>query len=455
MLGLRFAHVAVMLVVVVKTVLVSFHNVKSIKPVVSQHIPGQPERAAVVSINEDTGVGVPRRHTPTGKAPSANSTRSDTITGKAQSANSTRSDTIAGNAPSANSTRSDTLTGKGPSANSTRRSTRITTQRTATEFSVSPTTQEIGMKPDWTKLIPQWLHNRNTTSVKLLRTGAPDMPSGAFVHIGKTGGSTLSLHLRNGCHSFIKQPCNQLSLNEVESHVSRLTTYYHVPDFANLRRTRHHLFYVLSIRDPLARLLSVFTYMHPENIMARGACQWNICETESIWKCFPNLDEFAKALNLYREESKGQEAVAERRCVQGAQSFIRSSDNAPDHFRHSLEAIVEEYMPPNAIMNSTILVVRNEHIWDDWISVNQWLGQEGKVDAFPDNNVRDFSHMTLPVSKNFSEESRKSLCAGLRDEYRIYMTILSKAANIGPVEMAQSIDLAHRNCPSLQFSSFV
>ena len=48
---------------------------------------------------------------------------------------------------------------------------------------------------------------------------------GAFIHMGKTGGSSLSLLLRNGCHSFMPKPCRTVPL---ETTVSKLVgTYYH------------------------------------------------------------------------------------------------------------------------------------------------------------------------------------------------------------------------------------
>ena len=52
-------------------------------------------------------------------------------------------------------------------------------------------------------------------------------PSGAFVHIGKTAGSSLSMLLRNGCHSFVPKPCREIPAAE-ESMASKLVeSYYH------------------------------------------------------------------------------------------------------------------------------------------------------------------------------------------------------------------------------------
>ena len=64
----------------------------------------------------------------------------------------------------------------------------------------------------------------------------PNTP-GAFIHVGKTGGSTLSLLLRNGCHSFVPKPCVNRHTGKLfipknatdETMVSKLTTYYLLP----------------------------------------------------------------------------------------------------------------------------------------------------------------------------------------------------------------------------------
>jgi hypothetical protein len=54
----------------------------------------------------------------------------------------------------------------------------------------------------------------------------PPHTPGAFIHVGKTGGSTLSGYLMNGCHSFVPKPCGGPSRNIMnESYISKTTTY--------------------------------------------------------------------------------------------------------------------------------------------------------------------------------------------------------------------------------------
>lgn len=46
-----------------------------------------------------------------------------------------------------------------------------------------------------------------------------------FIHIGKTGGSSLTKQLRHGCHSFVRKPCNTVANETIVSEL--VTKYYH------------------------------------------------------------------------------------------------------------------------------------------------------------------------------------------------------------------------------------
>jgi hypothetical protein len=127
----------------------------------------------------------------------------------------------------------------------------------------------------------------------------PPKTAGAIIHVGKTGGSTLSSVLRNGCHSFVKKPCSTIPN---ETLVSRVTTYYHTPDW-KLLANRTHDFYVWTVRDPFSRTLSAFRYGHPFNVgvLRRDYKQifynFPMHKLSPIYsRCFPSLDKFGQAL---------------------------------------------------------------------------------------------------------------------------------------------------------------
>jgi Sulfotransferase family len=135
------------------------------------------------------------------------------------------------------------------------------------------------------------LSSKNKTMLLLLPQ--PPHTLGAFIHVGKTGGSTLCSQLRNACHSWVKKPCPQKPRIRNESHLSLLTTYYHTPDFHLLSSKRHYYdFYVWTLRDPFSRLLSAFTYQHPRNMgHAQDDKYWAKYVRQSIpaFACFPSL----------------------------------------------------------------------------------------------------------------------------------------------------------------------
>jgi Sulfotransferase family len=121
----------------------------------------------------------------------------------------------------------------------------------------------------------------------------PPYTPGAFIHVGKTGGSTLCSQLRNACHSWWPKPCNSNVSIVNESNLSFLTTYYHTPDFQLLSTRQYHYdFYVWTLRDPFSRLLSAFTYQHPLNMRyAKDEKYWakHVRANKPVFSCFPTL----------------------------------------------------------------------------------------------------------------------------------------------------------------------
>ena len=86
-----------------------------------------------------------------------------------------------------------------------------------------------------------------------------------FVHVGKTGGSSLSLLLRNGCHSVRRKKDEPCRVVPNETLISKLVEdYYHTVDFHLMKRSLHKTF-LITIRDVYDRAVSSFLYLHPKN----------------------------------------------------------------------------------------------------------------------------------------------------------------------------------------------
>ena len=282
-----------------------------------------------------------------------------------------------------------------------------------------------------------------------IRVMPPHTP-GAFIHLGKCGGSSLSVHLRNGCHSFVRKPCRPKVANE--SYISKLTTYVHTPDFDKLGRSDWTFdFYAVTIRDPLQRFMSAFAYMHPENrltaLQQRRAAQ-------PVFECFPTLESFSKHIgddfkNHQDYNSTSPSEVDSSNCTLLARALLVNRVRPAQHFYYDTK-----YIQSKLPVDKPVLVLRNEFLWRDWVTANQWLGDK-EVAIFPDDHIRDFSNKTLRVNKTLSEVGRRRLCLALEQEYRAYWNIIARAVNFFPEEKeASTVLLSKQSCPELRPPSY-
>jgi hypothetical protein len=302
--------------------------------------------------------------------------------------------------------------------------------------------------PVWKAEIPKWL--ARAESIKPPRT------PGAFLHLGKTGGSTLSHMLRHGCHSWVPKPCKIMTNETSESHISQLSTYYHVPDFKKLNKTAYS-FYTVSLRDPLDRTLSAFTYMHPANQRARGIRRISKADRNFFVPCFPDLDTFVEAIDNTIEDAEDK-IMDPSNCTHLATGALQNRfERLAVHFYFDTK-YVERLLPAHYWQTDTdirIMVVRTEYLWRDWTTANQLLGQD-VVATFPTLATRNFTMSkndgVFPVSKKLSETNQKLLCSALLPDYQAYLQLVAVAANLSPVEKLQSLERAQQNCPDLNLS---
>eukprot|EP00529_Nitzschia_sp_RCC80_P042459 CAMPEP_0113472670 /NCGR_PEP_ID=MMETSP0014_2-20120614/17637_1 /TAXON_ID=2857 /ORGANISM="Nitzschia sp." /LENGTH=269 /DNA_ID=CAMNT_0000365391 /DNA_START=155 /DNA_END=961 /DNA_ORIENTATION=+ /assembly_acc=CAM_ASM_000159 len=256
-----------------------------------------------------------------------------------------------------------------------------------------------------------------------------------FVHIGKTGGTTISKLLRNGCSSFAGKSCGHVFDGQNETIVSRLVEhYYHVSDFWRLPTTNHRR-YLISVRDAYDRTVSALLYMHPENLK-----HYEVQLTEKqkyfgplAYKCFPTLENFATLLRQQGPESSrtptdcnypyppGMVEVGD--CGALACASIHGKVRFFSHLFFNYQNILDTKLPLKqapaqskeqllATVNNNqrqLYVVRKEHLWDDWIAVNKLWGQpENEPISVPSKgtkaNQRDVSNIEGTLSRTISKE---------------------------------------------------
>lgn len=307
----------------------------------------------------------------------------------------------------------------------------------------------------------------------------PNTP-GAFIHVPKTAGSTLSKYLRFACHSWVPKPCQ--SRNKViekqapkDSYLSRFTTYYHNPDFERLRNRMarsQYEFLVFSTRDPLSRWVSAYRYMN----QALGGPKENFAkQRQELYTCFPTLQSFVEVLGEppydfewpYNLNHVGNNRTLN--CTALARATFQHRVKHLFHFFFDYRFIMDaagikvknnssNLQTTNLKVKGTpdIFVIRLEELWKDWSDVNFMLGQSPEtIQTFPDGERgRDLSRTKkfLSVQEEVGDVGRKRLCIALKEEYDAYLRLISSAKNLSPAEKGASLAVSQKACPWLNLA---
>ena len=324
--------------------------------------------------------------------------------------------------------------------------------------------------------------------------GQPPQTKGAFIHVGKAAGSTISSLLRNGCHTFLPKPCrNETELPSAsESAISKLTTYFHTPDFEEKNLQKYHeenqyQFFVLTIRDPLSRSISSYAASHPMHVgeekmkfwkeTAPGYHKWiwnkapnNLTaqvtflrkaglidlRNSQMYECFETLDEYAKLLSnfsAYDGSVWWYNQLRQKDCASVAKSTLHHAPGPVTHSLWDLRNILLQ-LQDGKLKEKAILLIRQEFIWNDWSTANSWVGDENIKRMNKTLIVRNSTELEIKLDMTLSEDGRKHLCHALVDEFKVYLKLIEMSVNLSEDEKMRSLEIARGNCPwlALEFS---
>jgi Sulfotransferase family len=283
----------------------------------------------------------------------------------------------------------------------------------------------------------------------------PQSPyGGAFVHIGKTGGSTISVALRNGCHSYRPHPCRNITKETIASRL--IQSYYHVPDFGLLPQSKHD-FYLVSTRDPLDRVVSSFLYEHYANRRARQEPMdpTKVQKMQNAYSCFPTLETFVGYLDADDPRKYDypypKHEVNNSNCQDLARAALYGKVRVYGHLFFGYERIISLLMATEHGQQHRLVLyaTRQEHLQEDWDAVNRHLGQVNEVGLLPHQRTQHSSRQTMPVQKRLSRRGRRLLCNALIGEYEAYVWLLHHAQNLTPEDVVESMQYSISQCPQL------
>mmetsp|Transcript_34940 Transcript_34940/g.84532 ORF Transcript_34940/g.84532 Transcript_34940/m.84532 type:complete len:555 (+) Transcript_34940:195-1859(+) len=330
--------------------------------------------------------------------------------------------------------------------------------------------------------LPYWAKKAN----KLLRRPLPPEDKAVcFVHIGKTGGSTVgcTLGFRTNCSPSTtagttnnNSEKQKLDDRDDDSHggeeqdledqkirgkgkLPRYTTHMvhnGVNDCAD-----NMPYYLFTLRDPLQRIQSAYTYdrhaVHVDAAVDYPNDDYYIDRGQnSLYVDCPFY-----TLNDLAVRGLAKDGPAPEHCKLLARDVIQGVQRAGYHlyynhrwFLNATNALDDSSSSSSS--NSKILVIRMKHMIDDWntaedvLSVDESNNNNNKrMDKMPSLNEGGKKTTKLYDDQHLSPEARVLLCEALCPEILEYRRIVTAAVNLSPDDKTITLNELSQSCPTI------
>lgn len=269
-----------------------------------------------------------------------------------------------------------------------------------------------------------------------------------FVHVGKSGGSTVGCAIGFGLH------CKNNTKMMDGLLPRRTTNMFHADVYDCYDESAYFLFVV---RNPLERIKSAFLYERPYGVnwLKDNFPEYYEKRKAFYMDCpFRFMEDWVQIGLLGKTGSKGKEYRVSETCKEIARQAVWGTRHYQEHLYFNYQFHLEG-LPDNA----KVLTIRNEHLMNDWNQVEQYIGGEKDIithdnaqAAFPvinkKNMTKDPSVKVDPYSspKYLSEESVHTLCRHLCNEIVNYKKILRRSVNLNYLQIEESITELRGSC---------
>ena len=246
-----------------------------------------------------------------------------------------------------------------------------------------------------------------------------------FVHVGKTAGSTIA------CYLGFRYECGE-NVTIPPGHLPRDTTHLMHTVVDDCKDSKFE-FYLFSLRNPLTRIISWFQY---EKIKEDQKDKYYNTKASLFVECYQTLNKLA-------EEGLDKTGSKKSLCQEHATMAITGKKGYIAHNFYNFGFYLDQIAP-----DSRIVAMRTEHLTEDWNSVEAVLGGTYKF--------------TMPVQRKNVSRRREdplsplamaNLCRALCEEFQVYKSILRRAENLTPEQVALSIAEVQKSCPLETFKT--
>lgn len=302
----------------------------------------------------------------------------------------------------------------------------------STSLNSSGAAVEDPYKPSWAKKLDVFAINNN----KVDKVSAEHRV--CFVHIGKTAGTTL------GCYLGFRYDCGSKFLKEYFVSTDEFLLPRYTTDVFHRRYNgcRDHEFsvYLLSLRNPLERIMSWFAYEKPS-----GPHSSYYKQTKPLFvDCYSTLNELAEH-GLGNNDDEDNNSEERESCKRRARHAIKGTRGYCCHNKYNYGFFNDQIGP-----SKRIIAIRTEHLLDDWNSIERMLGGTQSLNVtFIRRNVSRPTEAKNDVNKQqqISQKARRNLCNALCEEIQIYKKFLNRAENLGKEQVDTSLQEIQETCP--------
>jgi len=261
----------------------------------------------------------------------------------------------------------------------------------------------------------------------------------AFVHIGKTGGTSVSLMIRRRCFTSDEAGCKEEEFLKRkiknESEISKqVKEYYHGrrPDVSKYPS------FIVTVRDPIDRIVSAYLFEHLTHVKAR---------------CYKTVDDFVTIGLKLPESIDGNFTLCQWLAFQstrGACDCPRGNKNglSMTQYHQILHSFANYHYYVGELLQhdeKEIFVLRTEELSEDWWHLNKLLGGR---DERP-HNVEKVTHRSADKVQNrtMSSEGVQNLCHVLCEEIQLYKKLIIRAKNLDESAKYNSLRRLGSRCP--------
>ena len=230
-------------------------------------------------------------------------------------------------------------------------------------------------------------------TTKLTRTSLPSEI--VFVHISKTGGSTIQKFLSNNNIRYHLVHCRPLPKNII----------------------RGGRKIIVSVREPLSRVISAFNWRSPYGGGIHKFGKNNTAQEMMFHSCFHNVSIFVKSFSAHKSN-----------CRDIAHNSLKNREHIGMGYVFYLKQAMSK------IRDAHIYVIRQEHLQADLLGLQDWIKYPIKNydvsharasydlhSNITTGNISDYHMSLLPLVTNDEIVAFKRL---LHQEYKIYHNLL-------------------------------